>query len=77
MAQLELEVDPASKLERLERIEREYLLTIRVLAVVVEQFLRHNVGEWVEISDEILADTPDLHAWRDSRNHRIVITTER
>lgn len=77
MAQLELETDPAQRLEHLERVYREYLVTIRVLAVVVEQFLKDHAGEWVEISDELLANTPDLHAWRDSAGARTIITTER
>ncbi len=77
MAQLDLDTDPAHRMARLERIEREYLVTMRVLAVIVEQFLRLHAGEWVEISDALLADTPDLHAWRDSAGFRTIIRTER
>jgi hypothetical protein len=65
----------ADDLSRLRAIEREYRMTLRVLAVVVERLLGE--GEHVVITDEALADTPDLVAWRDEPRKQVVITVAR
>lgn len=52
------------KVSRLADLEVEYDATIRVLATMVELFLQVTGGTVVVLSDNLLADPPDLDAWR-------------
>lgn len=59
------------------RIRNEYHMTIRVLAVVCEQLLALKQMDAIEITDDVLNASPDLHAHRDEERHCTVIRTER
>lgn len=50
---------------RLCDLEVEYDLTLRVLAVVAERLQDATDSREIQVSDEALADQPDLKAWRD------------
>lgn len=52
------------KVSRLADLEVEYDATIRVLAAIVELFLQVTGSTVVVLSDALLADPPDLDAWR-------------
>ena len=63
-------------LAQLLAVKREYGVTVRVLAVVIELLLIEVGGDTVEISDEALADAPDLKAWRVLTGVAITTTRE-
>lgn len=67
----------ASEFARLRALEQEYRVTVKVLAIVVERLLDGSSGEHVVITDEALADTPDLVAWRDEARSQVVIAVAR
>jgi len=67
------ERDPVDELIRLRAIEREYLVTVRALAVTVDRLVRLVGGTSVEISDEAIQNAPDLRAWR-TRNNTVEIS---
>lgn len=69
--------DVDDELERLRAIKLEYSVTVRVLAVVVELLLAEVGGDTIEISDETLADSPDLRAWRVNERSTVAITVDR
>lgn len=63
--------------ERLSAIAAEYSVTIRVLAVVVELLLREIGGDALEIADEMLAQSPNIKAWRIPELAAVAITVDR
>lgn len=69
--------EPMTTRAHLLRIQREYYALVRVLPIVIEQLLRFTGGEGVEVSDEALADAPDLDAWRDEEHGGVVLTVKR
>ncbi len=66
-----------TELARLTAVEREYHVTMRVLAVMAERLLALTGGEFVAISDDALADSPDLHAWRNNDTASVLIEVSR
>lgn len=62
---------------RLRALEAEYRVTVKVLAVVIEQLLGQTSGQHVVITDETLMNSPDLVAWRDESESQVVITVAR
>lgn len=69
--------DPIDRLARLIDVEKEYRVTILVLSVIIEQLLRTTGGQTVEITDQALADAPDLRAWRNPALCTVELTTSR
>lgn len=65
------------ELVRLKAVEREYIVTVRVLAVVVERLLVLTHGKSVSITDEALTACPDLEAYRDDPARAVVISVSR
>jgi len=59
------------------RLRNEYHQTLRVLAVVVEQLLKQENGDTIEIDDDALLNAPDLVAWRDRAKNRTSIKVTR
>lgn len=68
-------VDDA-ELTRLRQIDREYRVTIIVVAVLAERLLSVTGGDAIEISDSALHEAPDLRAWRDPERKSVMITVE-
>lgn len=68
---------PSEKLARLLATQREYNVTIRVLAIVVEMLLKVTGAEQAEIGDAAIQDAPDLKAWRDDPRNAVVIEVAR
>lgn len=58
-------------------MEREYRITVRVLAVAVERLLALTGGDLVEITDQALAGSPDLRAWREPAKSAVLIAVSR
>lgn len=69
--------DAGDELDRLRAISAEYHVTIRVLAVTIELLLKELGGDVVQISDEALAASPDIRAWRVPEHQGVAITVER
>lgn len=67
----------AREFERLKGVEREYIVTVRVLAVVVERLLVLTNGKSLSITDEAIARGPDLEAYRDAPARTVVISVTR
>jgi len=67
----------AAELAELRAFKAEYSVTVRVLAVVVEQLLAEVGGDTIEITDEALENSPDLKAWRIPDLSTVAITVER
>lgn len=67
----------AAEITDLRLIRDEYQVTVRVLAVVVELLLAEVGGDTIEISDETLARSPDLRAWREPAKNTVAITVSR
>lgn len=65
------------ELDTLLAIKREYSVTVRVLAVVIELLLAEVGGDTIEISDDTLANSPDLKAERIAERNSVAITTTR
>lgn len=65
------------EITRLRVLETEYRVTLKVLAVAVEQLLEATGGEHLVISDGALFDTPDLVAWRNPELCQVVVTVAR
>lgn len=65
------------ELARLRGVQREYSVTIRVLAVIVELLLLEVGGDTILITDETLDKSPDLRAWRVEEKEAVAITVER
>lgn len=65
------------ELVRLRAVEREYRVTVNVLAVLAERLLAATHARRIEITDAAYADSPDLTAWRDEPNYMVVLTTTR
>lgn len=65
----------AQNVARLCDLEVEYEMTIRVLAVLVERVQQLTGSGEVQISDQAVADQPDLTAWRNEST--ISLTTAR
>lgn len=63
--------------ERAERVDTEYRLTLAALAVVCERLLAINHANAVVISDQAMANRPDLMAWRDNETRTTIITVSR
>jgi hypothetical protein len=63
--------------ERLLDLEVEYDMTVRVLAVLVEQVQHLSRSDEIHISDETLLDQPDLTAWRDAKSGVITLKATR
>lgn len=65
------------ELIRLRALEREYRVTVNVLAVLAERLMAATHASRIEITDEAYADSPDLNAWRDESRYMVVLTTSR
>lgn len=65
------------ELVRLRGVEREYRVTVNVLAVIAERLMAATHASRIEITDLAYADSPDLSAWRDEPNNMVVLTTSR
>jgi hypothetical protein len=65
------------ELDHLRAVKREYAVTVRVLAVVVELLLAKVGGDTIEISDETLEASPGLNAWRVNDRRCVAITVTR
>lgn len=65
------------ELVRLRGIEREYRVTVNVLAVIAERLMAATHAVRIEITDQAYANSPDLNAWRDHGVHMVVLTTSR
>lgn len=65
------------ELERLREIDREYRVTLQVLAVLTERYLQASGQAAVIISDLDLADQPDLIAHRDDARRIVSLTVTR
>lgn len=63
-----------SDLERLHALEAEHRLTLRVLAVAIEQLLRATGSELIYISSVAVRDAHALTAWRDKQSDDFVLT---
>lgn len=59
------------------RIRNEYHITQRVLAAVVELYLRDHSGDMLELNDEIVLKAPNLVAMRDEQRHIIALQVNR
>lgn len=70
-------VDLIAEYQRLQAVEREYQVTIKVVAVLTEIVSRLTQGNRVEITDAMIADSPSLTAWRDEKRSTVVIETSR
>jgi hypothetical protein len=76
--ELPLEVQQANhRLAFLEATNKEYQVTIRVLAVVVERLLERVGGEVIVITDEMLENSPNLDAGREEELHQVWIKVSR
>lgn len=62
---------------RLRNIEREYAVTVRVLAVVVERAIENANAHGLVVTDEALMNAPDLRAWREQEKYQVVIQVSR
>lgn len=67
----------ADELDRLRATAREYAMTVRVLAIIVERLLVFTDGRALTITDEAITHPPDLRAWRDEPSHSVIITVNR
>lgn len=67
------DIDPAEYV----RMRNEYHVTLRVLALVVEQLLTQTKSEILELTDEAVLNAPDLTAMRDSDKGIIGLRVER
>lgn len=65
------------ELERLRNVEREYRVTVRVLAVVAERLLAVTKAQELEVGADAMLDTPDLDAYLDPGRGVIVIKVSR
>lgn len=63
--------------ERLCDLEVEYDMTMRALAVLVEQPQQVTGGERIDIPDAAILDQPDLIAWRDEASGTIRLSARR
>lgn len=72
-------VDPGEREEEreLDRIDREYRVTLQVLAVLTERYLQASGQAMVIISDTDLANQPDFIAHRDETRKLISLTVTR
>ena len=61
--------------ERLCDLEVEYDMTVRVLAVLVEQQQRLTRTDEIRVSDADVLDQPDLTAWRDPAGFTVMKAT--
>jgi hypothetical protein len=59
------------------QLRAEYDMTIRVLAVVVEQLLLLTGDDELQVTDQAVTDQPDLTAWRNESDHCISLRTSR
>jgi hypothetical protein len=57
------------------RLRSEYHITLRVLALLVEQLTEHE--EVIVISDAALLQSPDLFAWRNEEDSCIALQVKR
>ena len=64
----------ASFEHRLDELLHEHRLTLRVLAITVEQLLRETEAEQVVISTEALAGAHKLSAWRDKATNDFILS---
>lgn len=62
---------------RLKGVEKEYQVTVRVLAVLAERLLALTGGDVVTVTDRALAESPDLNAWRDTAITGVAIAVSR
>jgi hypothetical protein len=72
-----------SQYERYKALQAEYRVTVRVLAVVVEQLLDH-FGDLkgkelheIALADALVNDAPELVAWRDEAKRQTIIRVRR
>lgn len=63
--------------ERLKAKEREYEVTIRVLAVVTARLLEYTRADGLVISDEQIAHHPEIKAWRDEEHGEVHVEVVR
>lgn len=67
----------AKRLAYLVDLEVEYDMTIRLLAVLVERVQEITGADEIQVSDQTVADQPDLSAWRNLSEHTICMKTVR
>ncbi len=61
----------ATELERLQAIEKEYRIMLRVVAVLTDLVTRGKGT--IAISDAQLLKAPEMQAWHDDRHNCVVI----
>lgn len=71
------DIPDAVEMASLQAIQREYAVTMRVLAVVVELLLGFTEGDSLAISDEVLVNGPDILAMRNADNNGVELSVFR